>query len=565
MVPIVHHAQVPEKVNEVDRYRDGAVVTVGDILRQALPDGTEVLAGEALLGRQVASIVALRSRPASLGDLRGDELVLLSTDALAALDPSPSLVRVIDSLKETAAAMAVRGAVSREAIEAAEQDRIPLLLLPPGPPLSALAREVQAFLAEQRTTWYQLRHQVLQDLTALALAGSGLEAIADRMSQTSGCAVAFADAQGTVLAMAFPPGFPLGREPLIERIRSAGPRGPTVAPNDLVGWLSAPVVVRNQPAGTAYMVAERARLSSETRLVLETGATAAAIELAREEAVRETVDRIQGDLISDLVTGSGNRDELARRASRLGYNLDAARVAIAIRLEAERGQGGPEAAHRRLLRMPPSPLLGSVSYSQVPAHLEHRRLILFLEGDAESARPAVARIAEEIVRAVQTPGTRLAAGISRPHAGPESFRLAHDDAVQALELGRTVAPDRRAVHFDDLGIYRLLLSTSEVELTAFRDEILGPLVTYDRDKGSALVATLDAYLRSRNASEAAQHLSLHRNSLLYRLRRIREITGADLDDPETRLSLHLALRASEAARVRHRADETWGSTSVRGT
>jgi purine catabolism regulator len=178
-----------------------------------------------------------------------------------------------------------------------------------------------------------------------------------------------------------------------------------------------------------------------------------------------------------------------------------------------------------------------------------------VEVGAAVPRQTMARLADEMLRAVSAPGTHATAGISRPHAGPDSFRLTHDDAIHALELGRGVDPSRQVVHFDDLGIYRLLLSGPKDELSAFHDETLGRLATYDREKGSALLPTLDAYLRAHNAAEAAQRLSLHRNTLLYRLRRIREITGADLDDPETRLALHLALRAGEALRARRHADE----------
>jgi DNA-binding PucR family transcriptional regulator len=79
--------------------------------------------------------------------------------------------------------------------------------------------------------------------------------------------------------------------------------------------------------------------------------------------------------------------------------------------------------------------------------------------------------------------------------------------------------------------------------------MLGRLLRYDGEKNTELVPTLDAFLRANNATEVAARLNLHRNTLLYRLRRIREITNLDLDDPETRLALHLALRIGDALRA----------------
>jgi DNA-binding PucR family transcriptional regulator len=73
---------------------------------------------------------------------------------------------------------------------------------------------------------------------------------------------------------------------------------------------------------------------------------------------------------------------------------------------------------------------------------------------------------------------------------------------------------------------------------------LDELITYDQAHGADLVPTLATYLdRGGKYDETAQALSIHRNTLGYRLSRITEISGHDLTDAETRLNLHLAARA----------------------
>ena len=63
--------------------------------------------------------------------------------------------------------------------------------------------------------------------------------------------------------------------------------------------------------------------------------------------------------------------------------------------------------------------------------------------------------------------------------------------------------------------------------------LVEPLVEYDRERRSNLVKTLKAYFDSgTNASEAADRLFLHRNSVLYRLARVEKLTGLHLKDPE---------------------------------
>ena len=90
------------------------------------------------------------------------------------------------------------------------------------------------------------------------------------------------------------------------------------------------------------------------------------------------------------------------------------------------------------------------------------------------------------------------------------------------------------------------------ELSPFAGLVL-PLEDYDRERGSDLVRTLAVYFDAgENASEAAERLFLHRNSLLYRLERIQNLTGLDLKDPEVRLALRLGLLTSKRG---EKADE----------
>ncbi len=76
--------------------------------------------------------------------------------------------------------------------------------------------------------------------------------------------------------------------------------------------------------------------------------------------------------------------------------------------------------------------------------------------------------------------------------------------------------------------------------------LVEPLREYDRKRRGDLVRTLRVYFDSgSNASEAADRLFLHRNSMLYRLARIEELIGLDLKDPRARLALELGLLSSE--------------------
>jgi DNA-binding PucR family transcriptional regulator len=120
----------------------------------------------------------------------------------------------------------------------------------------------------------------------------------------------------------------------------------------------------------------------------------------------------------------------------------------------------------------------------------------------------------------------------------------------AVAFGRA-AKESRTINYGDLGVFRLFSPDGRWEqLEDFIKETLGPLLAYDQDHGTDLVQTLDAYLR-RNGSlnHLAEELMIHRSTLIYRLRRIRELLEVDIDDSGLRLELSLAARAFSVLKV----------------
>lgn len=165
---------------------------------------------------------------------------------------------------------------------------------------------------------------------------------------------------------------------------------------------------------------------------------------------------------------------------------------------------------------------------------------------AEGADPAT--VAEEL-RARLTEATgdaSLSAGVSAPvwdHGAP---RLAMLQAEQALYVGRSENGKGGTVSFDALGPYCYVLGRPARDIRATSRRVLGPLAEDDpamRD----LVRTLEEYLRAHGSvKDVARRLRVHRNTVRLRLRRIARLTGADLSDADTRLTLHLAIIARRA-------------------
>jgi len=150
----------------------------------------------------------------------------------------------------------------------------------------------------------------------------------------------------------------------------------------------------------------------------------------------------------------------------------------------------------------------------------------------------------------------VSVGVGRPKPGIGGVRACYREADQALTMGTRLFGPGRVVGFGDLGLYRLLYALQgHAELRDFYDDQVRSLLEYDKRTGAGLMQTLEAFFRCHGSpTEMASRLHLHRNTVLYRLRRIEEIGHLRLDDPEVRLNLHLCLRVREVLQASGEGD-----------
>lgn len=94
--------------------------------------------------------------------------------------------------------------------------------------------------------------------------------------------------------------------------------------------------------------------------------------------------------------------------------------------------------------------------------------------------------------------------------------------------------------YHDLGIFKLLIEIPEKVLTSFYDEILGELCAYDNRHSAELLKTLDIYLENGNITHTAENLFTHRHTIRYRLAKIKELTGLDVENGKDRMTLYMA-------------------------
>jgi PucR family transcriptional regulator, purine catabolism regulatory protein len=271
----------------------------------------------------------------------------------------------------------------------------------------------------------------------------------------------------------------------------------------------------------ATMVAlPRAKTTPELG-VLRHVASVAALELEREAAERERQRLLGAEMLAGLVDGRLTSESVAQVLAERGLDREP-RVIAACRTDFQ--SEVDEDLHVRLEQRGIAHLL-----------LRRRPLLLALLADTSAA---VAGFCEEVDPAIPV---GLSGTLGRLSRAPDAEREARW-ALEAGQVDRTGLV-RYGEHAASLFLPRGL---SEAD-RAVRD-VLGGLLDYDRAHQAELVKSLRAFLcHNRSWKDTAAELHVHKQTLVYRMRRVQELTGRRLDDTGDVAELWFALKAGDIA------------------
>ncbi|WP_271176828.1 PucR family transcriptional regulator [Leifsonia poae] len=299
------------------------------------------------------------------------------------------------------------------------------------------------------------------------------------------------------------------------------------------GWQSTPIRSGGEALGVIGIYDPDDDRSDDDRFAVEFAGAMIAVELAHHRRVAEVEIRLGRDLADELVTGGDVVDALARAES-LHFDLSGFQrvVIVSWELPTPNGVDISEAMRHELAEL------------RVPALISRRSdTVLAVVNDSRDFSSLYERLSSTVLSTLGTVGV---GGRSTVDDLPRSFA----EASRALQIRIESRRPYGLSNIDDLGLLRILDTSDDgLELDRYLDEWLGALVDHDRDHHSDLVHTLTVYLDSGgNYDRTANSLIIGRSTLRYRLSRIREVSGRDLADPDSRLNLHIAVRVRAALR-----------------
>jgi sugar diacid utilization regulator len=264
--------------------------------------------------------------------------------------------------------------------------------------------------------------------------------------------------------------------------------------------------------------------------IAEQGATVLALLVISERRQMEAEGQAREDFLTDLLHGARDPAVLNRRAPLFGLDLDRRHVVVRFALDPDPGL--PARARRSLVSSRLTAALGGDDVLAVTVPGADVVLAALPDGPEPDAvrqvRQAVEQVLDEIASEVPLQGAAISPVLRRV----EDYPRAHRELRSLLEATLVITADRpRVVLAGELGIMRLVLAGTSAESRQFAQDLLGPLMAHDTETQSELLNTLRSYLEcGAQVRATARALSVHENTVRYRLSRVAEVSGIDPND-----------------------------------
>jgi hypothetical protein len=502
------------------------------ILAQVLPAGSLVVTGTEGLRSRVSWPVLARAT--GIGEIQGGEMVLV---------PASRVADVVPHLVDLHAAGVTAVVFESPAPQAPGPSGLPVIVLTEGADVRRLQTAVERYIARKRRELFAMDQELHRVLVDPAIAGAGLGQILDTACKRAGRLVAV-DRDGEVTTgsvTAHVPSVTSGSGRPVPGIPGValGCAEPATVPNDVL--LQARIAVREGGGSAVTVPGPPETLALPITTGKERRGIALLVGTSRDPdadvAILSSVSSA-----SAIVLSRDLEDQLPSLASAIAAQpFDAAPGAA---LSTPRDSASPGSGEWMA-----AAFIDPASSSRQLARA------ISLELDTRGSRAVIGREGEAVVALIdrQPPhpwivladsiamrlGSRtLRTGTGREHPGADGARRSAGEALEALRRS-----SERVASYASVELMALLQASPRWK--DFARSRLGDLLM--AGDGADLLRTLDAYLSAgRNAKSAARSLSVHRNTLLYRLRKIEERLRIDMDNPETLFELELALAITRA-------------------
>lgn len=548
-------------------------ITVRELLEMEVLEGAKVLAGSGGLDHRITKMNVMEV-PDILDWVKPGEFLL--TTAYSIKDTPERLKSLVEALSQKGlAGMGIKTRrfiqeIPPEALEASERLKFPIVEIPFSASFADIMQPVLTEVMNQQMVMLQRIDTFNDRLMKLMLRGGGMEEIARAIQESMGVSIAIMDDIFRSHVVLCEPAMRNDIEEVIHTLDQQRHK-PAAFDEQMNEYIRYTDQLAGKPT-VRYMIPIKSEERKYGRIMLwedlrpltpmdlstiEAATSLVALDLMKKLSLFEGENKHRIEFFEDLLSEEEGRQRRALEKAAY-FDFDGNQVYSVVVISYIQTES--------LYRLTPNNtgylnFLGSrlVSLVERQTWLGGHRVLFGTKSDrmilmfgSSPSRPDsdikgdVLKFCSEVQKGAASEGLAglISIGIGRPCR--EFTRLPHSyrEAGRAVETCR-LNPDKSGpVHYDDLGIYRILsYEELQPELIQFYRETLEPLVNYDREKDSQLVETLKKYFECRsNLKRVSEVMFTHYNTVIYRMQRIKDIIGRDLDDPDVRLNLQIAIK-----------------------
>ncbi|MFW5979599.1 MAG: PucR family transcriptional regulator [Halanaerobium sp.] len=273
-----------------------------------------------------------------------------------------------------------------------------------------------------------------------------------------------------------------------------------------------------------------------------------ALKLHQNKLVSELAQKCSSELIEDILHNRiEDQSEIIQRGRLANWNLNLNYQLYLFSINAKKNLPTEDAYYfyevkERVMQRLHNLMQNDISRKYILFSYEKDIVLLInYESAADVKEEEIKLIKEELTTKINRFYFNIGAGtfITDVAEIAESYQQASYviDFLKATERQNVV------YNYNQLGIMRLLWQINQEELRQFTTEYLAKLIQYDKGNSTEWLDTLGVYLEEGGSiQQAAKRLFIHPNTMSYRVKRIKEILGIDLQDQEVQLNLLAAYK-----------------------
>jgi purine catabolism regulator len=515
-------------------------LTVRDMLDLEALKSLRVIAGCKGLNNKVQNITFLDA-PDAIMWIRGNEFIITTLYLFRTTDEQLELIERLASQRVSALGIKqdrfIHG-LSPEVLELANKRSLPLLSIPYEKAWVDLINPVMAELLNRQLVILEKSNAIRRLFTRLVLEGGTLQSIAKLLSALTGNPITIMELTNKKV-VTWPNYFEYRLDPeILPGFKKGEERGLKKVSNGIsdTEGVVFPVEVAKHIEGFV-IVWEVKELSCLDYEAIEQANTVVALYIQRLKAVNEVNQRFKDDFIDRLLHKEFSAAYMKGKAKEMGWVLaDSNRVVVA------KADGVDWGKSYDIFKYFTGVLKGKFN---ILVGMDGDQTIIFVvpvQKDETGKNEIIELISSARERLIaEDPRLRIGMGIGRVCNNIENISKSFKEAKTACRVSIAL---NRICDYEGLGSYSLLVELLEFEETkVFLEQLIYPLVNYDKDNNASLLETLGFFINTNcSYRETARRMHVHHNTVRYRLGVIEDILKIDLKKPETVLNLMLAIK-----------------------